>query len=65
MTRQEAMGKMETRVVPFELLKTPFHCEDDQALEQVVQNSDVVSICGDSQKPTGHCSGQPVPGVSA
>lgn len=59
-------AQIETREVPFECQKTPSHCEADQVLAQVAQSGDEVSICGDdSQKPTGHCLGQPVLGVSA
>lgn len=56
---------METQEVPFECQKTPSHYETDQALAQVAQSGDGVSICGDSQKPTRHCPRQPVLGVSA
>lgn len=42
---------MEMQGAPFECLKTPFHCEDDQALALVAQNDGGVSICGDSQNP--------------
>lgn len=49
---------METRAVQFERVKTLFHYEDDQALAQVAQNGDGISISGGSKKPTGDCPGQ-------
>ncbi|KAM9630334.1 uncharacterized protein ACIBXB_016808 [Morphnus guianensis] len=36
-----------------------FYCQSGQTLELVAQRCCVVSICGDTQNPAGHCPGQP------
>ena len=51
-------GQTEAQEAPSEHQETFFHCEHDQALEQIAEGGCGVSICGDIQKPTGHSPGQ-------
>jgi len=47
--------------VPSEQQETLLHCEGDPALGQVAQASCEVALLGDTQKPSRHGPGQPVP----
>ncbi|KAK4818637.1 hypothetical protein QYF61_016608 [Mycteria americana] len=52
-------AQTETQQGPSEHQETLFDCEGDRALAQVALRACGVSILGDTQKPSGHSSGQP------
>lgn len=55
---QRQWTQTETQEVPSEHLETPFHCADDQPLEQAAQRGYGFSILGHFQKLSGHVHGQ-------
>lgn len=48
------------RICQREGVSENWNCEGGQTLEQAANRGCGVSICGDSQNPTGHGPGQPV-----
>jgi len=52
------MSTTETQEVLPEPNEALFHCEGDQAMEQVAQRGCGLCIFGDIQRPPGHSPGQ-------